>query len=84
MLQEVLANHGLSDDKAKNVILPMQRLHALRTIVKGHASIEKKKKAEFKARSEFGTLRAHFKNQVSDCEIAFNAVLESLGVILER
>ena len=84
VLQEVLASLGQTDDAAKNVVLPMQRLHALRTVVKGHAAVEKKKAAGFKARNEFETLRAHFQNLVSDSESAFNAVLESLEVILKR
>ncbi len=83
VLQEVLASLGQTDDAAKKLVLPMQQLHALRTGVKGHAAVERKKAAEFKARSESGTLRAHFQNLVSDCESAFNAVLTSLGVILE-
>jgi len=83
VLQEVLANRGQADDAAKSLVLPMQRLHALRTDVRSHAAPEKKKAAVSKARSEFGTLRAHFQNLVSDCESAFNAILGSLEVVLK-
>lgn len=84
VLQEVLSVSGHSDDSAKALVLPMQRLHALRTEVKGHATVEKKRAAEVKARTDFGTLREHFRALVSDCEKAFNSVLTSLAITLER
>lgn len=84
VLQEVLSASGHSDDSAKALVVPMQRLHALRTEVKGHATVEKKRAAEVKARTDFGSLREHFHRLVSDCESALNSVLASLGITLER
>lgn len=84
VLQEVLASCGHSEDGMKGGILPLQQLHALRTVVRGHATVEKKRAAESKARSEFGTLRAHFLSVVTACENALNSVLTSLGVELKR
>ncbi len=84
VLQEVLASCGLAEDVAKKFVLPLQKIHALRTEVRGHAAVKKKKAAESKARTEFGTLRAHFQNLVSDCESALNSILGPLGVILKR
>lgn len=84
VLQEVLVSHGHSEDAAKTIALPMTQLHALRTQVRGHATVERKKAAESKARSDFGTLREHFRVLVSDCESALNTILESLGVDLNR
>lgn len=84
VLQEVLSAKGHSDDSAKALVVPMQRLHALRTEVKGHATIEKKRAAEVKARTDFGSLREHFRRLISDCESALNSVLASLGITLER
>lgn len=70
VLQEVLASHGASEEAAKALVQPMQKLHALRTEIRGHATVEKKKAAEFKARSEFLTLRSHFQNLAAECEKA--------------
>lgn len=84
VLQEVLSASGHSDDSAKALVDPMQRLHALRTEVKGHATVEKKRAAEVKARTDFGSLRKHFHRLASDCESAFNSILASLGIKLER
>lgn len=84
VLQEVLVSLGYVDDAAQATVLPIQQLHVLRTVVRGHSAVKKKKAAELKARSEFGTLRAHFQQMVSDCESAFNDILASLGVIPER
>lgn len=83
VLQEVLSARGHPDDSAKAIVAPMQRLHALRTEVKGHATVEKKHAAEVKARTDSGSLREHFRSLVSECESAFNSVLASLGIRLE-
>lgn len=82
-LQEVLESNGHTGDGAKALVLPLQKLHALRTDVRGHATVNKKKEAESKARSDFGTLRAQFKYLVAECESTFNAVVASLGVDLK-
>jgi hypothetical protein len=84
VLQEGLVARGQTDDTAKSIVSPMQRLHALRTDVRGHATIEKKKAAESSARTQFGSLRAHFQGIVADCEQALNAILKALGIQLRR
>jgi len=82
VLQEALVARGQTDDAAKSIVAPMQQLHMLRTDVRGHAAIEKKRAAESAARTQFGSLRAHFRGIVADCEQALNAILKSLGVQL--
>jgi hypothetical protein len=84
VLQEVLSARGHSGDSAKALVVPMQRLHALRSEVKGHATVEKKRAAEVKARTDFGSRREHFRSLVSDCESALNSILASLEIKLER
>lgn len=83
VLQEVLVARGQTEDVAKNMVSPMQRLHTLRTEVRGHATVEKKRAAESSARTQFGSLRDHFKSVVADCEQALNTILKSLGVDLK-
>jgi len=80
VLQEVLVAKGHSEDAAKAVVEPMQRLHGLRTEVKGHATVGKRHNAEVKARTDFRTLREHYRQLVGDCESSFSAVVSSLGV----
>jgi hypothetical protein len=82
VLQEVLVARGQTEGAAKSIVSPMQRLHALRTGVRGHATVEKKRAAESSARTQFGSLRAHFQGIVADCDQALNAILKSLGVQL--
>lgn len=84
VLQEVLSAMGHSDDAAKALVLPMQRLHALRSEVKGHATVEKKRVAEVNARTDHGSLRGHFRALVAECESALNSVLSSLGILVKR
>lgn len=78
VMQEVLASKGCSEADAKSLITPMQKLHALRTDVRGHATTEKKKKAESAARTIYGNFRAHFTQLVADCEKALNEILKIL------
>lgn len=84
LLQEVLVSQGQTEAAAKSLVLPMQKLHALRTEVRGHAAVEKKRAAESDARRQCGTLRAHFQSVVADCEKSFTAILGSLGVELKQ
>lgn len=83
VLQEVLIVKGCTDEEAKLLVLPMQKLHALRTEVRGHATTEKKKMAESHARANFGTLRVHFTQLVTDCEKALAEILRRLDVNLK-
>tara|TARA_A100000171_G_scaffold18248_1_gene16789 strand:- start:9344 stop:11044 length:1701 start_codon:yes stop_codon:yes gene_type:complete len=78
VLQEALIVKGCTDEEAKSLVLPMQKLHTLRTEVRGHATTEKKKKAESDARTNFGTLRVHFTQLVTDCDKALAEVLHRL------
>ena len=83
VLQEALVAKGCTEEQAKSLVLPMQKLHALRTEVRGHATTDKKKKAEAEARTNFGTLRAHFTQVVTDCEKALAEILSNLEVDLK-
>lgn len=84
VLQEILFVNGMYGERSKDMLYPLQRLHALRTEVRGHATEKKKRAAEYNARSEFGSLRKHFMTLVSDCDKAVKAVLVVLGINLER
>lgn len=84
VLQEVLVAKGRPEAEAKALVVPMQKLHALRTEVRGHAMTEKKKKAESEARTDFGSLRAHFTQMVTDCEKSLNEILQILQVEIKR
>ena len=83
VLQEVLSVKGCTADEAKSLVLPMQKLHALRTEIRGHATTEKKRNAESAARTDFGTLRTHFTQLVTDCDKALTEVLRRLDVNLK-
>jgi 7,8-dihydro-6-hydroxymethylpterin-pyrophosphokinase len=83
VLQEVLVAKDRTEAEAKAIVVPMQKLHALRSEVRGHATT-KKKKAESEARTVFGSLRAHFTQMVTDCEKSLNEILQCLQVELKR
>lgn len=78
VIEEALKAIKFTEIYAKALVAPLQELHALRTCVKGHGAVEKKKHAVVKARSEFGNLRSHFTQVASDCERSFGEIQKVL------
>ena len=79
VISEILVASGRSVDEAKAVLTPLSRLHALRSILKAHSSVEEKNKEERQARATHGTLRAHFKQLAGQCDKSFDTILLALG-----
>lgn len=84
LLQEVLVARGHSVGEAQGVVEPLQRLHSLRTLVKGHSAVEKKRAAVAAARTDFVTLRGHFRQLVADCDGALDRIVRALGVTIRK
>jgi hypothetical protein len=83
VMQEVLIAKGLSQSEAKTVVAPMRRVHDLRTILKGHASTDKRRNAEIEARTKYGSFRLHFTQLAADCDKALNEVLSAFGIVID-
>jgi hypothetical protein len=83
VMQEVLVAKGRSETEAKTIVAPMQRVHGLRTEVKGHATSDKRRKAEIEARTKHGSFRSHFTQLAAECDKALNEVLSAFGLVLE-
>lgn len=83
VIQELLVAKERSEAEAKAVVAPMQRVHGLRTVLKGHATTDKRRKAEIEARTEYGSFRSHFNQLATECDKALNEVLSVLGIVLE-
>ncbi|MBI6851233.1 hypothetical protein YA0002_00540 [Pseudomonas cichorii] len=81
VIQEILCGVGNSETQAKAIVQPLQRLHGLRTEVKGHATVEKKRAAELEARTNHGSLRNHFISLAGDCERALDTIRVALGAL---
>ncbi|PLC04588.1 hypothetical protein CY658_12150 [Variovorax sp. RO1] len=79
ILQELAATK-IGADEAAALAEPLRRLHALRTILRGHSSTTDSKKAEQDARREFGTLREQFKDLAAGCDRALVTLLPMLGI----
>lgn len=80
VIAEILVASGQTADDAKAILSPLSRLHALRSILKAHSSVEDKDKEERNARATHETLRAHFKDLASRCDKSFDTILLALGV----
>jgi len=83
LLQDYLESQSMSVDEARAALEPLARLHSLRNPLKGHGSTTERKAPQKKARSEYGTLRAHFTALAADCDKAFEIILRSLGVVID-
>ena len=83
IIQEVLITKGFAEKEAKSIVAPIQRLHGLRTEIKGHAAPAKKRKAETEARTNHGSFRAHFTHLAAECDKALNEILCAFGIVLE-
>ena len=79
VIAEIFVDSGHTVDDAKALLTPLSRLHALRSILKAHSSVEEKNKEERRARATHGTLRAHFKDLAGRCDKSFDAILLVLG-----
>ena len=80
LLQDVLIVKGLTEEQAKDTLRPLQKLHALRTDIKGHAAPEKKANAEAQARKAHGNFRNHFRRLTEDCDKSLGTILGCLGL----
>jgi len=79
VLAEILVASGLTVEAAKAHLKPLSRLHALRSTLKAHSSVDEKEKEERQARATHGTLRAHFKNLAGECDKSFDTIVLTLG-----
>lgn len=83
VMQEILIAKGRTEAQAKAVMAPMQKVHGLRTEIKGHATTDKKRKAEIDARTNHGSLRSHFIQLARECDMALNEILSAFSTVLD-
>jgi len=72
-----------SADEARAVMAPLAKLHGLRNPLKGHGSTTERKAAQKQARSEHGTLRAHFTALAAECDKALATILQAFGLAID-
>jgi hypothetical protein len=78
VLEEYLAATGHTLEEAKNIVAPLRKLHSLRSQTKGHGAVSERRNEERAARSQFGTLRAHFTALTAECDAALAEILVAL------
>ncbi|GAB3503787.1 hypothetical protein GCM10027399_33460 [Curvibacter fontanus] len=83
LLQDYLEAQGQSADEARAVMEPLAKLHALRNPLKGHGSTDERKAAQKQARSDHGTLRAHFTALAAESDKALAAILQAFGIAID-
>jgi hypothetical protein len=60
------------------VVDPLKRTHHLRSKVKGHLASTEKQALIKQARTEHGSLAAHFRNLVAEVGASFDRIIETL------
>ena len=83
LLQDYLEAQGQSADQARAVMKPLAKLHSLRNPLRGHGSTNERKAAQKQARSEHGTLRAHFTALASECDKALATILQAFNLAID-
>ena len=79
VIAEILVASGQTIDDAKAILTPLSKVHALRSVLKAHSSVEDKDKEERQARATYGTLRAHFRDLAGKCDKSFDTILLAIG-----
>lgn len=83
LLQDYLESRGMDAEEARAALEPLARLHSLRNPLKGHGSTTERKAAQKRARSEHGTLRAHFTALAAECDKALAIILQAFGLAVD-
>lgn len=83
LIQDYLEAQGKSTEEARAVMAPLARLHGLRNPLKGHGSTNERKAAQKQARSEHGTLRAHFTALTAECDKALATILDAFRLTID-
>lgn len=83
LLQDYLEAQGCNAEEAKVVMEPLVRLHKLRSVLKGHGAPSERTAASKQARTEHGTLRAHFTALAGECDATFIRILAVFGVAIK-
>jgi hypothetical protein len=78
LLQECLLCVGLDEVEAVILIEPLRQTHFLRTKVKGHLAESEKQALIRQARTEHGSLAAHFRKLVTDVLTSLDRIVELL------
>jgi len=78
LLQEVLISGGMDEEETAEVLAPLRALHELRSKTKGHAAESEKAALVKKAKSDHGSLPAHFRALVAQVQISFDRFIEVL------
>lgn len=78
LLQEVLLAGGLDEDEATEIMSPLRTTHELRSKTKGHAAESEKAALVKKAKTDHGSLPAHFRALVTSVEESFDRLIEIL------
>jgi hypothetical protein len=83
LLQDFLEAQGRSTDEARAVMKPLANLHDLRNPLRAHGSTNERRAAQKRARSEYGSLRAHFTALTAECDKALATIIEAFGLAID-
>ncbi|MFC3704768.1 hypothetical protein ACFOOL_08370 [Devosia honganensis] len=78
LIEAILVATGNSPEQAKAIMVPLQRMHALRSILTAHTGGATKGEEQRKAIAEHNTYRAHFEHLASGVLDGLTAIIAAL------
>lgn len=79
LMEQYLIALGVEEDRARSLIAPLQKLHFLRTKLKGHAAGQEAVKIRGQELSDHGSYQKHFKALCTECDESIQRITEILG-----
>lgn len=80
LMHECLIGAGATPDEARAAIAPLRNVNALRSIVKGHAALERRDLEVKTAATIYGSLGAHFEAIAAGCDDGLAFIMEKMNV----
>jgi hypothetical protein len=78
LLEECLCGIGFEGASARELMSCWHKVHSLRSELKGHASNSAGRNHELKARTENGSLIAHFKALCTECDESLEVIIKAI------
>lgn len=79
LLEKCLVKLGFEETHAKEVVQPFRDLQTLRSKTKGHAGGSEAKALRAAALKAHGSLQAHFRSLVQECDEAFGTIITAFS-----
>jgi hypothetical protein len=78
LMEECLLGYGAPEDEVKNAVRSLRTVRDLRNVLKGHSAPDKRAGEAKRAKTTFGTFRAHFAHICAGIDEALDLIIRTL------